>query len=297
MPVYPRRSVLYVPGSNPRALEKAAITACDAVILDLEDAVAPDAKDAARADVIHACAKGFPGKEVLVRINAPDTPWYTADLEKVMATQADGLLAPKIRGLDGIDRLCADMNTRDPSGKIKLWLMIETPQAILHAPTIATALCRPEYVRVKGIVVGTNDLSKETGASLENGRKAVLPWLSTCILLARSAGLCAIDGVFNAIADTQGFVSECDQARALGFDGKTVIHPSQIDSANRIFAPSKADIEQAQRIIAAFARPEHAAQNVIRLDGRMVERLHEESARALLALDHAIRERHHGTAT
>lgn len=270
-----------MPGSNSRALEKALTLPCDALVLDLEDAVAPDAKDMARVQVSAAVtAGGFGGREVVVRVNAPGTAWFEADMAAALEAKPDAILVPKVNGAADIEALCARMGRGAPP----LWIMIETPLALLNAATLAEAA----RGHVAAFVLGTNDLMKETGARFTPGRAGMLPWLSTALLAARAAGAVAIDGVFNALDDAAGFDAECRQGRELGFDGKTVIHPKQIEPANAAFSPSEAEVGAARRILEAFALPENAGRGAISLDGRMVERLHADMAAKVVALAEAI---------
>ncbi len=271
----PRRSVLYVPADNPRALRKARTLPADALILDLEDAVAPSAKETARRQAEEALAEGFGAREVILRINASDTGWHAADLDLVRRARPDAVLLPKVAGPEDLRRLAGELGDV-PSA---IWAMIETPAAVLEAPDIAACA---EELPLRALVMGTNDLVRETGISIERERMALVPWLMTCVAAARAAGIAVIDGVFNEIGNDEGFRAECRQGRMLGMDGKTLIHPSQIGPANAVFAPTEEEIREAEAVVAAFSRPENADCGVIRLNGRMVERLHLEMARALL---------------
>jgi citrate lyase subunit beta/citryl-CoA lyase len=280
-----------MPGSNARAIEKARTLPADAIILDLEDAVAPDAKEAARGQVVEAVkAGGFGAREIFVRINGLDTPWCVDDLTAVCAAAPDAILVPKISTaaqLEQIGRRLLDTHTDQ---RTRVWAMMETPSAVLNAREIASA-ARDSETRFTGFVLGTNDLAKETGARIVPGRLPMLTWLSTCIAAARAYGLLVIDGVYNDLADGQGFARECAQARDLGFDGKTLIHPSQIGPCNEAFSPSAEEVAQARRIIAAFDLAENKDKGVVQLDGRMVERLHAETARRTVAIAEAIAQR------
>ncbi|MEX0405708.1 CoA ester lyase [Aquibium sp. LZ166] len=279
----PRRSVLYVPASNEKALAKAASLACDAVVVDLEDAVAPDAKGEARARL-----EGFfssrkaGGPELVVRINALASEWGAADLEAACACRPAAILLPKVDGprdlLDANDRLDA----MDASPDMSLWAMVETPRGMLNLGAIA-GLGRDRGARLACLVAGTNDLVKETGVRATPDRRFLVPWLMQIVLAARAGGLDALDGVSNDFRNLEAFAQECDQGRAMGFDGKTLIHPAQIDPADRAFSPSQAELSDARRIADAFEEPENAGKGVISIDGRMVERLHLEQARRLLA--------------
>jgi citrate lyase subunit beta/citryl-CoA lyase len=278
--VRPRRSVLYMPGSNARAIEKARTLPADALILDLEDAVAPDAKDTARAQVCHAVkAAGFGKREVIIRINALTTPWGEADFAAAIAARPDAILIPKVSGIGDLHH----PNARLANRGISLWAMIETPRAILDIGALAGA-----GGNLAGFVMGTNDLIKELRGLHMRGRENLGAALGLTVAAARAFGLAIIDGVFNDIADAEGFAESCRQAREFGFDGKTLIHPSQIACCNTIFAPSQEEIEAARKLIAAFERPENSGKGAIALDGRMVERLHMDMARQTVALAETI---------
>lgn len=281
--IRPRRSVLYMPGSNARALEKAKTLAADALILDLEDAVAPDVKDAARDQVVAAVHAGFGKREVVVRINALDSEWGDRDLLTVAAAKPDAVLVPKVQTARDIHRVEHRLQHVPEAEAVTIWAMIETPQAILDINGIAGA-----GGRLSCLVMGTNDLLKEMGGSHTKDRANLAAALSLTVLAARAHGLAAIDGVHNDIADMDGFADVCAQGRSFGFDGKTVIHPSQIKPANAAFAPSEGEIAAARKLIAAFELPENRDKGAIKLDGRMVERLHAEAARRLVALADAI---------
>jgi len=276
--IRPRRSVLFTPGSNARALEKIRALDCDVVALDLEDSVAPEAKDAARGAVCALVAeKAFQNKEVVVRINSLSTPYGHADLEAVAKAHPDAVILPKVSGpaeVGGAHRAV-------PSS-IALWAMIETPRGVLHLDAIATA-------GASCLILGSNDLTKDLGARPMAGRENLWAAMSLIVLTARAHGLTAIDGTYNAFPDSAGFAAACEQGRDFGFHGKTVIHPSHIETANRVFAPSPAELDEARRILAAFAK--HPDKSVIALDGRMVEKLHAEEAARLLALAEAIQNR------
>jgi citrate lyase subunit beta / citryl-CoA lyase len=284
MTLRPRRSALYMPGSNPRALAKAKTLAADVLILDLEDSVAPEAKETARAQVAQTGrAGGFGHREILIRINALETPWGADDLLAVLAAGADAVLMPKVSAPDDLQMLAQRLETLAAGARIGIWAMMETPRGILEAGAIAAAATDPR-TRLAGLVMGTNDLSKETRARIVPGRAPMRSWLMTCVAAARSYGLDILDGVYNDIGDTEGFERECLEARDLGFDGKTLIHPSQIEPCNRIFSPTPAELDEARKILAAFALPENRGKGVIKVDGRMVERLHAEMARRIVAV-------------
>ncbi len=276
----PRRSVLYMPGANARAMEKAKTLDADALILDLEDSVAPDAKAEARAQVSAVVKTGGYGRrELAIRINGLDTPWGMDDMAAAVAAGPDAILVPKVSAAAGVSRAVALMG----QSKAALWVMMETPLAILNAGEIAGA-----DPRLSCLVLGTNDLVKETRARASGGRFALIPMLSTCVLAARAFGLDVIDGVFNDFKNEDGFRVECEQGRDLGMDGKTLIHPSQIATCNEVFSPDAAEIEWSRRIIEAFALPENAAKGVITIDGKMVERLHRDMAERVVAIAEAI---------
>ena len=290
MTVRPRRSVLYMPASNPRALEKARELAADGLILDLEDAVAPEAKPQAREAVVKALQRGFGDREVLVRINGLDTRWWVEDIDAAASARPDAVLVPKVsspRQLQDLAARLVDMGT-DP--RVRVWAMMETPLAMLNVRDIAAAALDSE-TRLAGFVMGTNDLAKDTRARLVPGRAPMLPWLMNCLAAARAYGLDILDGVYNDIGDGEGFTAECRQARDLGFDGKTLIHPRQIDPCNQAFSPSAEEVDAARKIIAAFDLPENENKGVIQVDGRMIERLHADMARRTVAIADAIAKR------
>ncbi|MBN9569208.1 MAG: CoA ester lyase [Alphaproteobacteria bacterium] len=280
--IRPRRSVLYMPGSNTRALEKARTLPADALILDLEDAVAPDAKDIAREQVCAAVkARGFGKREVIVRINALSTPWGAADLKAAAEAAPDAILVPKVSAPAELAAVEQGLG----SANIAIWAMVETPVAILNIGQVAAS-----GGRLACFVMGTNDLIKEMRGLHTPDRMNLAAALSLSVLAARANNLAVIDGVYNDIQDTEGFAASCRQGRAYGFDGKTLIHPSQVESCNAIFAPSPADVEAARKVIAAFDLPENKGKGAIKVDGRMVELLHAEIARATVALSDAIAE-------
>ncbi|HEY8696767.1 MAG TPA: CoA ester lyase [Rhizomicrobium sp.] len=283
MPIRPRRSVLYMPGSNARALEKARSLPADALILDLEDAVAPDAKETARAQVCEAVgARGFGRREVAIRINALTTVWGAADLAAAAKAQPDAILIPKVSSPAELV-LVEQHLTGTPGASIALWAMMETPLAILNAGAIAGA-----GGRLACLVMGTNDLIKEFRGRHTPDRQNLSAALGLSVAAARAYGLSIVDGVYNDIADAEGFLASCRQARAFGFDGKTLIHPSQLAPCNEVFAPAREEVEAARKIIAAFELPENRDKGAIALDGRMVERLHAEIAHDTVALADAI---------
>jgi citrate lyase subunit beta/citryl-CoA lyase len=284
----PRRSLLFMPGSNARALEKARNLPADGIILDLEDSVAPDAKAMARDQIAQAIATGGFGKrEVLIRTNGLDSPWWLDDVAMAGKARPDGILVPKVSSVEDLkaiaDRL-RDLNA-DPS--IKVWAMIETARAVLHAEELAAA-SRDVNPRLAGFVFGPNDISRESRIRMQPGRAAMVPMITHCILATRVHGLEILDGPYSDFSNVDGFALECAQGRDLGFDGKTLIHPGQIEACNAIFTPPAEEIAQARKIIAAFEQPENAARGAIRLDGQMVERLHAEMAKRTIAIADAI---------
>jgi citrate lyase subunit beta/citryl-CoA lyase len=286
--IRPRRSALYMPGSNARALEKAREIAADALILDLEDAVAPDAKEMAREQVCAAVkAGGYGRRELIIRTNGIETPWFAADLAAAVDAKPDAILIPKVSSPETLIEIGHKLTGRWADPAIRIWAMIETPLAILDVERIARAARAPTS-RLACFVMGTNDLAKETRARFVPGRAPMLPWLTSAILAARAHGIDIVDGVYNEIRDEAGFVAECEQGRDLGFDGKTLIHPSQVAVANTVFAPDEAELVRARAIISAFDQPENAGKGAIQLDGRMVERLHAEMAARVVALAEAI---------
>jgi len=288
MTIRPRRSVLYMPGSNARALDKAKTLPVDGVILDLEDSVAPDAKEAARQQVVDAVkAGGFGTREVFIRVNGVDTPWHAEDLSAAAHAAPDVILVPKVSSSDTLELIGRRMLDMGTNHKTRVWAMIETPLAIFNILEIAAA-ARDSETRLAGFVMGTNDLAKDTRARLVPGRTPMLAWLSMCVAAARIHGIDILDGVYNDIGNSDGFAKECAQGVDLGFDGKTLIHPSQIEPCNTAFSPSPADVEQARKMIAAFDLPENKGKGVISIDGRMVERLHADMARRTVAIAEAI---------
>ena len=288
MTIRPRRSILYMPGSNARAIEKARTLPADGIIIDLEDAVAPDAKVQAREQVAAAVkAGGFGAREVFIRVNGIDTPWHADDMYAAAHAAPDAILIPKINNADQLEmvgRRLLDMGTHH---KTRIWAMIETPISIINIAAIAAA-AKDSETRLSGFVLGTNDLAKETSARLVPGRAPMLPWITSCVLAARAYGIAVLDGVYNDIGNAQGFIEECEQGRDLGMDGKTLIHPNQIAPCNETFSPSEAEIAQARKFIAAFELPENADKGAIMLDGRMVERMHADIARRTVAVADAI---------
>lgn len=292
-PVRPRRSVLFMPGSNPRALEKARSLPADAIVIDLEDAVAPDAKAEARTRVAATLSEGgFKPREVVVRSNGVDTPWFADDLAMVAAASAreegpDALLLPKVNDPETLLTVGRALEALGAAPSLRLWAMIETPIAVLRALDIALAAKNP-VSRLAVLALGTNDLSKETGARIVPGRAPMANWLSHCVLAARAGGTGVLDAVWNDFRDIEGFARECAEAAAMGFDGKTLIHPDQIAPCNAAFSPPEEEVAAARALIALFDRPEHAGKGVVQIEGRMVERMHADIARKTVALADAI---------
>lgn len=288
MTLRPRRSALYMPGSNARALEKARTLPADAIILDLEDAVAPDAKIDARQRIVETVqAGGFGPREVVIRVNGLDTPWGADDIDAAAAARPDAILLPKVQDREQLLTIGRRLEACGASAHIRVWAMIETPLAILSIKDIA-ACARDPLSRLAVFVLGTNDLAKETRAALVPGRAPMLGWLSLTVAAARAYGVDVLDGVWNQFQDMDGFAAECRQGVDLGMDGKTLIHPNQIAPCNAAYSPPAADVARARAIIAAFDLPENAGKGVIQIDGRMVELLHADMARRTVALADAI---------
>lgn len=287
-PIRPRRSVLYMPGSNERALEKAKSIGADALILDLEDAVAPDAKVEARGKVCEAVREGgYGAREVIVRINGLETEWGREDLKAVVSAGPDGLLVPKISTADDVREYDSLLSEAGANEDLALWAMMETSLAMLNARDIA-AVSAEKGSRLTTWVMGTNDLVKEIGAAHTSDRTPLLTSLSLCVLAARAYGLVILDGVYNDIANEEGFKAICVQALELGFDGKTLIHPSQVEPCNDIFRPSADSVAFAQAVLEAFAMTENQNKGVLKVEGQMVELLHAEIARKTVAIAEAI---------
>ncbi|NRQ51115.1 HpcH/HpaI aldolase/citrate lyase family protein [Aeromicrobium stalagmiti] len=281
----PRRSVLYMPGANERALEKAKGIDADALILDLEDAVSPDAKPEARDRVCAAVQSGEYGhRELAIRVNGIGTEWHDADIAAAAAAGPDAVLVPKVNSAQEVLDLVAALEAAGAPDKTQLWAMIETPVALLHAEEICAA-----HERLTVIVMGTNDVVNETyGLHVPGRNPLVLTALSLSLLAARAAGKVIIDGVYNDVKNLEGFDDEARQGREMGFDGKTLIHPSQVEPANVAFAPSADDIEHAEAMISTFDEAKAAGQGVVTFNGRMVEELHVRDAKRILAFAEAI---------
>jgi len=278
----PRRSVLYLPSSNERALEKARTLPVDALILDLEDAVAPDAKEQARENACAAVRSGDYGRrELTIRVNGIGTRWHEDDLAAAAAAGPDAVVVPKVSSAAEVRQLVAALEAAGAPGHTKLWAMVETPVAMLHCEEIAAA-----SERLTVLVMGTNDLAKELHAEHVPGRAPLLTGLGLCLLAARATGTVILDGVFNDVKDAEGFAAECLQGRQLGFDGKTLIHPGQVATCNDTFAPSEAQVEEARGILAAWEQG--AGAGVVTFNGRMIENLHVETAQRVLSTHEAI---------
>ncbi len=284
----PRRSLLFMPGSNARALEKARNLPADGLILDIEDSVAPDAKAKAREQIAEAIvAKGFGKREVWIRTNSLDTAWWADDVAMAGQAKPDGILVPKVSSVADLDEIGDRLQGIGADPSIKVWAMIETARAVLDADKLA-ATSRDPKTRLAGFVFGPNDISRETRIKMQPGRAAMIPMITHCILATRAHGLEILDGPYSDISNVDGFALECAQARDLGFDGKTLIHPSHIVACNAIFTPPAEEVAEARKIIAAFEQPENASRGAIQLDGRMVERLHAEMARRTIEIADAI---------
>ncbi len=283
----PRRSVLYMPGANERALEKAKGIDADALILDLEDAVAPDAKVEARERVCAAVRSGEYGhRELAIRVNGLGTQWHDDDLAAAAQAGPDAVLVPKVNSADEVLALVAALECHGAPAHTQLWAMIETPIAILHAEQIATA-----HERLTVFVMGTNDLVNDSHALHVPGRAPLVPSLTWALLAVRAAGKVVLDGVFNDVKNTEGFAAEARQGREMGFDGKTLVHPSQVEPANAAFGPSEQDVEDARGLIAAFEEAQAQGQGVATFNGKMVESLHVRDAQRILAFHEALQQR------
>ncbi len=288
MHVRPRRSVLYMPGANKRALEKAKTLPADSLILDLEDSVAPEAKAQARDSVCAAVkAGGYGHRELVIRVNAIETPWGMDDLRAAVAAVPDAILVPKVSQPGDIVTAAKVLGSVHAPGKTRLWAMMETPKSMLNAREIAALGAEPEH-RLACLVMGTNDLLKESRARALHNRIAVVPWLAMTLVAARAFGLDILDGVYNDFRDDNGFREDCEHGRTLGMDGKTLIHPSQVTPCNEIFSPTDEEVTWSRAIIAAFDNPENDHKGVITVDGKMVERLHLAMAERTVAIADAI---------
>ncbi len=286
--IRPRRSLLFMPGSNPRALEKARTLPVDGIILDLEDAVAPDAKGVARDQIAQAIATGGFGKrEVLIRINGLDTPWWGDDLAMAAKADPDGIVVPKVSSVADLTAISSRLKELGAPPSLRVWAMIETAFAILRVEELS-AEARHAETRLAGYVMGPNDIARETRIRMVEGRATMLPFYLNCILAAHAYGLEILDGPYSDFSNAAGFAAECAQSRDMGFDGKTLIHPSQIEACNAAFTPPADEVTQARKILAAFKLPENAGRGAIQLDGRMVERLHADIAKRTIAIADAI---------
>jgi citrate lyase beta subunit len=284
--VRPRRSVLYMPGANTRALEKARSLPADALVFDLEDAVAPDAKEAARTNVVLAAqSKAYGKREIAIRCNGLATEWGPADIEAIATSGADAILVPKVESAAEVTHVVSLLDTAGAPPTLAVWAMIETPKAILRAEEIAGS-----HPRLALFVMGTNDLVKDMRARHTPMRLPLMTALGLGMLAARAYGLTILDGVYNDIRDVEGFRAVCQQGLEMGFDGKTLIHPSQVEPCNEVFAPSAAELEMAGKIVAAFKQAQAEGKGVVTVDGRMIENLHVEQAERALALAAAIKE-------
>lgn len=280
----PRRSVLYMPAANERALEKAKSIAADALIFDLEDAVAPDAKETARANAVAAVTDGGYGRrELTIRINSMDTQWHGDDLLAAAQAGPDGIVVPKVGSADEVRALVDALERAGAPAHTQLWAMVETPRAMLDVAAIASA-----SERLGVLVMGTNDLAKELHAEHVPGRQPLLTGLGLCLLGARAAGRVILDGVYNDVKNAEGFAQEARQGRELGFDGKTLIHPSQVEPCNEAFAPSEQEVADAEEIVAVWNETLSSGKGVATVNGRMIENLHVENAQRVLDMSKAI---------
>ena len=288
MTIRPRRSALYMPGSNARALEKARSLPADVLIFDLEDAVAPALKEEARAQVLAALREGgYGSREVVVRVNGASTPWGRDDLVALAGSGADAILLPKVGAPGDIMRASGELREANAPESLKIWAMMETPIAILNADSLVRTATDPTS-RLSALVMGVNDLVKDTRGRLTRGRATMVPYLAICVAAARAYGIDILDGVFGDLRDDAGLLAECEQGRDLGMDGKTLIHPGQLAIANEAFRPSAEEIAWSRRVLAAFAEPGAQDAGVIALEGRMIERLHAEIARRTISIADAL---------
>lgn len=276
------RSALYMPGGNPRVLLKGPVLPADAIIIDLEDSVAPANKDIAREQAVHALSQFHYGYRVrALRINAADSPWHEDDVAACVLACPDAIVLPKVETAQDVSALSVLLDKHPALKNTRIWAMIESPLAVLNARSIAE--CTSEGVRLAALLIGNNDLAVASNMRVTSDRSTLLPWLMHLVAVAHAHGLVILDGVFNDFSDASGFERECSEARAMGMHGKTLIHPSQVAVANEQFMPSPTDVANARRIVDAFSQPEHAGVGVLQIDGRMVERLHLHMAEALLA--------------
>ncbi|MGC4065351.1 MAG: CoA ester lyase [Polyangiaceae bacterium] len=290
----PRRSALYLPGSNQRAIEKSRTLDCDVIIFDLEDSVAPEAKSLAREQVHRALAedpsrKAFGNKELVVRVNGSSTPWYAEDVRAISAACPHAILLPKVESADQVDNLANDLAKCEEQGQASsasIWCMIETPKGVLRCESIAGA-----HPRLDCLVMGTSDLTQDMRALHTSLRLPMLTSLGLCLLAARAYGLTALDGVALDLNDEPGFIQSCAQGREFGFDGKTLIHPKQIGPCNAVFSPSAEAVSKARAVVEAFRQARANGRGVVVLDGRLVEELHVREAQRVLALHESLEER------
>ncbi len=284
MSLTPRRSVLYMPGSNQRAMEKAKSLSADTLVMDLEDAVAIDQKDVAREQVVAAVNQGGYGyRELVIRVNGVDTPWFQDDVAAVAKSQAKAICLPKIESAEQVVQVVAELDAGGAPSDMEIWAMIETPKGVQQVNAIAAA-----HPRLSLLMMGTSDLAKEMRIPHTADRLGFIACLSQCVLAARAEGLDILDGVHLALDDEAGLHALCEQGKQLGFDGKTLIHPKQIDVANQVFSPEPAEVDKAQRVIAAFEQAESEGKGVVVVDGKLVENLHVEEAKRTLAIQEAI---------
>ncbi len=282
----PRRSVLYMPGSNARALEKGRTLAADGLILDLEDAVAPDAKEMARQQIGAALkAGGYGGRELIVRVNGLESPWGYDDIVAASAFGADAILLPKVESAAAVHQAETIMEASGAPAGLAVWCMMETPLGMLHAEAIAEA-----SPRIGALVMGTSDLAKDLHAAHTRERLPMITSLGLCLLAARAAGIAILDGVHLDLGDDEGFAYSCRQGKELGFDGKTLIHPKTIDVANQVFGPTEEEVEWSRTIIAAHAEAEKEGKGIVVVDGKLIENLHVLNAKRLVAMAEAIRD-------
>ena len=281
----PRRSVLYMPGANDKALEKAKSLPTDAIIFDTEDSVSPDMKAVARDKVAAAAASGeYGGRELTIRVNSIETEWFEDDLRSAAAAGPSGVVVPKVNSAADVAKVESILESAGAPDHTRIWAMLETPAAVEHAVEIATS-----SERLAVLVMGTNDLAKELRAGLLPGRHPLLWGLGRCVNAARLAGKVILDGVYNDVKDPEGFAAECRQGAEMGFDGKTLIHPTQVEPCNTAFAPSEDEVEYSRRVIEAFEAGMAEGKGVVTVDGKMIENLHVDNARRALAMDDAIR--------
>ena len=276
------RSALYMPASNARVLAKGPVSSADAIIVDLEDSVAPDSKLMARDRAVQILSEADYGYRVkALRINAADSPWYRDDIDAVLAALPDAVVLPKVESANDIAKLSDALDAESKAADVAIWAMMESTTAIINASAIAA--CRKEHPRLSVFLIGNNDLARSSNMPISSDRTYLIPWLMTLVAAAKSHDIGIMDGVYNDFRDLDGFTIECGQGVAMGMDGKTLIHPSQVEIANNVFSPSQADIAQAQAVVAAFADSANAGAGVLQIDVTMVERLHLGMAERTLA--------------